>query len=113
MSDGTTTLTFLDPNTYEVVRTVEVRDKKRSVSPLNELEYVQGRIYANIWLTDNIAIIDPNSGTLQGMIDLTGLKARHPGGDVLNGIAYDAKSERLFVTGKYWSELYEIEIIPR
>ena len=113
MSDGTETLTYLDPNTCEAVRTVTVHSHNDPVSHLNELEYVQGRVYANIWPSDKVAIIDPNSGTLLGLVDMTGLKARHPRGDVLNGIAYDAEAKRLYMTGKYWSELYEIELIPR
>jgi glutamine cyclotransferase len=111
MSDGSATLTYLDPNTLEPVRTIHVLNDQIPVSDLNELEYIQGRIYANIWLTDRIAIIDPGTGQVEAFIDLTGLRTRHPRGDVLNGIAYNSKTEKLYVTGKWWSELYEIEIV--
>ena len=75
------------------------------------MEYIKGSLYANIWLTQQIAVIDPASGLVQARIDLTGLKARNPRGDVLNGIAFDAETDKLYVTGKDWSELYEIELV--
>jgi len=111
MSDGSDTLTFLDPNTLKPVRTVSVLNDQRPLQGLNELEYIKGQVYANIWLTDQIAIIDPDSGQVQAFIDLAGLRIRHPRGDVLNGIAYDVQTDKLYVTGKWWSELYEIEIV--
>ena len=111
MSNGSATLTFLDPNTLKSVRTLKVISDQMPLKDLNELEYIQGRIYANIWLTDRIAIIDPGTGQVEAFIDLTGLKTRHPWGDVLNGIAYNKETDKLYVTGKWWSELYEIEIV--
>jgi glutamine cyclotransferase len=114
MSDGTSTLHFLDPETYEEVHRVEVLDRGSPVTRLNELEYVQGIIYANVWLTDRIAMIAPSSGQVVGWIDLEGLlgeEDRTQRVDVLNGIAYDAEGDRLFVTGKWWPKLFEIELI--
>jgi glutamine cyclotransferase len=112
MSDGTATLRFLDPETFEEVGQVEVRDNG-PVTGLNELEYVKGEVYANIWNEEKIAIIDPQTGHVKGWIDLTGI--RYPedrdAGNVLNGIAYDVKEDRLFVTGKMWSHLFEIKLI--
>jgi glutamine cyclotransferase len=95
---------------------VEVFDNGQPVTWLNELEYVNGEIFANIWQTDRIARIDPDSGRVVGWIDLTGLQSledrSQQRGAVLNGIAYDAENDRLFVTGKLWPKLYEIELIP-
>ncbi len=113
MSDGSATLRWLDPNSLKVTRTLNVTDQKQPVASLNELEYINGRIYANLWLTEHIAIIDPNSGHIDAYLDLTGLKARNPMGDVLNGIAYEPQTHRLLVTGKLWSEIYEIEIVKK
>ena len=113
MSHGNATLTFLDPNTLKPVRTVKVLADQIPQAGLNELEYIDGKVYANIYLTDRIAIIDPESGRIEAFIDLTGLRTRHPWADVLNGIAYDNKTEKLYVTGKWWSELYEIEIVEK
>jgi glutamine cyclotransferase len=115
MSDGTANIYFLDPLNFERVRQIEVVDAGGPVTQLNELEYVRGEIYANIWTTDRIARIDPKTGRVLGWIDLTGLLNRQPSDppvDVLNGIAYDAASDRLFVTGKLWPKLYEITLIP-
>lgn len=115
MSDGTPRLRFLDPRTAEVVRTVEVRDERGPVANLNELEYVRGEVYANVWQTDRIARIDPASGRVLGWIDLTGLlpaAERDETTDVLNGIAYDPATDRLFVTGKRWPALFEIRLTP-
>jgi glutamine cyclotransferase len=111
MSNGSASLTFLDPNTLKPARTLEVLNDQIPLEGLNELEYIQGRIYANIYVTEQIAIIHPESGQVEAIIDLTGLKQRHPWGDVLNGIAYNTETEKLYVTGKWWSELYEIEIV--
>ena len=116
MSDGTAALYFLNPETFAVTGKITVRDKKGPVTMLNELEYVQGRIYANIWRTHTIAIIEPETGRVRGWIDLEGL-SRHAGGDTtlktLNGIAYDEKTNRIFVTGKLWPKMYEIELLPQ
>jgi len=113
MSDGTATLYFLDPETSEKVGQVEVYDSG-PVARLNELEYVEGSIYANIWMEDRIAIIDPQTGQVKGWVDLQGLRDLEDAGaeNVLNGIAYDAEDDRLFVTGKNWSHLFEIKLIP-
>jgi len=115
MSDGTATLYFLDPETFEEVGQVEVRDANTGpVTRLNELEFIDGSIYANIWTKDRIAIIDPQTGQVRGWVDLQGLRDLEDTGieNVLNGIAYDAKDDRLFVTGKNWSHLFEIKLIP-
>jgi len=116
MSDGTQTLYFLDPETFEVISQVEVLDSRGPVHSLNELEYVQGKIYANVWQTDRIAIIDPETGRVTGWVDLKGLlteEDRSEPVDVLNGIAYDAEGDRLFVTGKLWPKLFEIELVAQ
>jgi glutamine cyclotransferase len=115
MSDGTSTLHFLDPETLEEIGRVEVYDDKGPVSRLNELEYINGEVYANVWTTDRIARIDPGTGQVTGWIDLTGLLSkqdRDPPVDVLNGIAYDAENDRLFVTGKLWPKMFQIELVP-
>ena len=112
MSDGTATLYFLDPETFQITGQVEVIDEE-SINNLNELEYVDGMVYANILTEEKIAIINPETGQVTGWINLEGLKAaENPNGNVLNGIAYDAEADRLFVTGKLWANLYEIELIP-
>jgi glutaminyl-peptide cyclotransferase len=112
MSDGSDTLYFLDPDTFEETKRIQVKDQNLPVDKLNELEFVQGEIWANVWLSDRLARIDPETGTVKGWIDLTGLidPAATPTQDaVLNGIAYDAESDRLFVTGKLWPKLFEIK----
>jgi glutaminyl-peptide cyclotransferase len=117
MSDGTRTLRFLDPETLEVRRELDVVDEYGApVDQINELEYVRGEIFANIWQTDRIARINPNNGRVVGWIDLSGLlpsEDRRQPVDVLNGIAYDAEQDRLFVTGKLWPRLFEIELLPK
>ena len=115
MSDGTATLRFLDPGTLSVAGSVEVHDDNGLVIRLNELEYVKGRVLANVWQTDTIVIIDPGTGRMTGRIDLSGLLGDElgtPPVDVLNGIAYDAAGDRLFVTGKLWPRLFEIKLVP-
>jgi glutamine cyclotransferase len=116
MSDGTPNLRFLDPDTLKEVGRVTVTADGRPVPDLNELEYVKGEVYANIWQTDRIARIDPATGKVVGWIDLTGLLPdadRTEPVDVLNGIAYDAARDRLFVTGKLWPKLYEIKLVAK
>jgi glutamine cyclotransferase len=115
MSDGTSRIRFLDPETLKEIGGVTVTDQGKPVDQLNELEWVKGEIYANIWQTDRIARIDPATGHVTGWIDLTGLLpiAESAGADVLNGIAYDAKTDRLIVTGKLWPKLYEIRLTPK
>lgn len=116
MSDGTASLRILDPATFKERRRVPVTDAGRPVPDLNELEFVNGQVYANVWTTDRIARIDPATGRVLGWIDLSGLlpaSDRTNGDAVLNGIAYDQKRNRLFVTGKLWPKLFEITIVPR
>jgi glutaminyl-peptide cyclotransferase len=113
MSDGTAVLRFLDARTYKMVKQIEVRDRGRSLPNINELEYVKGEIYANVWGTDYIVRISPRTGQVLGWIDLRDLYRYVGAGrniDALNGIAHDAKSDRLFVTGKYWPNLFEIRL---
>ena len=115
MSDGSAELRFLDPATLTEVRRLEVRDGTEPVTGLNELEFVEGDLYANAWPSDRIAIVNPANGQVRGWLDLTGLLPlvfRTPRTDVLNGIAYDAASKRLFVTGKRWPRLFQIEVTP-
>jgi glutamine cyclotransferase len=115
LSDGTATLRFLDPATFRVLRSIQVRDHGLPVTKLNELEFIHGQIYANVWYSDRIARISPATGKVLGWIDLTGLllqSERSSSGAVLNGIAYDSEHDRLFVTGKCWPKLFEIRIIP-
>ena len=113
MSDGTAELRFLDPATLTEVRRLQVRDGTEPVAGLNELEFVEGDLYANVWPSDRIAIINPANGQVRGWLDLTGLLPlvfRTPRTDVLNGIAYDDAGKRLFVTGKHWPRLFQIEV---
>ncbi len=117
MSDGTAELRFLDPLTLRETHRIKVTADGKAVDQLNELEWVKGEIFANIWQTDNIARIDPKTGKVIGWINLNGLLPmgdRIMGNpDVLNGIAYDAAKDRLFVTGKLWPKLFEIRLIKR
>lgn len=113
LSDGTPSLRFFDPATMIEQKRVTVRFGSRPLAMINELETIDGEIWANIWMTDMIVRIDPASGAIGSYIDLSGLKeqAGAKGSDsVLNGIAWDAKKRRLFVTGKYWPKLYEIAL---
>jgi len=115
VSDGTPTLHFLDPETLGEIGRIEVCDHHGKVSHLNELEYIKGEIYANVWQTNRIARISPTTGEVTGWIDLEGLltpKDRENPVDVLNGIAYDAERDRLFVTGKFWPRLFQIDLVP-
>ncbi len=114
MSDGTSDLRFLDPHSFRETRRIHVTDEAgHAVKSLNELEYVRGEIYANVWMTDKIARISPRTGKVLGWIDLSGLidkrEVTDPGA-VLNGIAYDSATDRLFVTGKLWPKLFEIKV---
>jgi glutamine cyclotransferase len=115
MSDGTEHLYFLDQKTYEISRKVRVHDDSGFVTKLNELEFIKGRIYANIWQSSRIAIIEPLTGQVKGWIELQELVQTAGGNDTtktLNGIAYDEKSDRLFITGKLWPDIYEIRLSP-
>ncbi len=115
MSDGSAQLRFIDPATFKETGRVTVRDASGPVERLNELEYVKGEIFANVWQTDRIARISPKDGRVIGWIDLSGLlaPAERSGTDVLNGIAYDAAGDRLFVTGKLWPRVFEIRLVKK
>ena len=116
MSNGTSSLVWRDPATFAVQKTITVTDHGTPVSQLNELEWVKGEIWANIWQSEQIARIDPATGNVTGWIDLKGILPsidRTGSEDVMNGIAYDATRDRLFVTGKLWSKLYEITLKQR
>ena len=113
LSDGTSALRFLDPATMKEQKRVTVRFGGRPITMINELETIDGQIWANVWMTDFIVRIDPATGDVASLVDLSGLKADAgaSGTDsVLNGIAWDAARKRLFVTGKYWPKLYEIAL---
>jgi len=115
-SDGTATLRFRDPATFTETRHIVVRDGAQKIEQLNELEYVKGQIYANVWHQDRIARISPRDGHVIGWIDLSGLlpdNEKANSESVLNGIAYDAQHDRLFVTGKQWPAIFEIKLTPR
>jgi len=115
MSDGSSYLRFLDPNSFRVTRRVQVVDDTgQGIENLNELEYIRGEIYANVWQTDDIVRISPRTGKILGRIDLRGIidkRELHGEGAVLNGIAYDSAHDRIFVTGKRWPKLFEIRIV--
>lgn len=119
-SDGTNTIYFLDKNTYQKIGSIDVFDDKSARDNINELEYIDGKIYANVYLTNDIIIIDPKTGAIDGKIDLTGLYSSDnfktdwdKNNNVLNGIAYDKVGNRLFVTGKKWPFIYEIKITKK
>ena len=116
MSDGTSEIRVLDGNTLKEKRRIQVRDGNEPIVKLNELEYVEGEIFANIWQTDRIARISPQTGKVVGWIDLHGLLGpmyRLGPDAVLNGIAYDTAGKRLFVTGKLWPKLFQIKLVPK
>lgn len=116
LSDGTNQIRFLDPKTFAVTRTISVQRDGMPLRLLNELEYIHGEIYANIWQSQSIARIDPASGRLLGIINLYGLlpdSERTSNTDVLNGIAYDAATDRLFLTGKNWPRIFEVRLRPQ
>ncbi|MCZ6865359.1 MAG: glutaminyl-peptide cyclotransferase [Candidatus Dadabacteria bacterium] len=116
ISDGSAVLYFMDPNTFKVVGTLEVYGDNGKVSKLNELEYINGEIYANVWGTEKIAKINPINGRVTSWIDLGGLlkkEDKRSRVDVLNGIAYNPENGHLYVTGKLWPKLFEIELVPK
>jgi glutamine cyclotransferase len=117
MTDGSDEIRFLDPATFKVTRSIHVLRDGQPLTQLNELEWVKGELYANIWQTPFVARIDPATGRLLGLIDFSGLLTPDDlrGGhvDVLNGIAYDATNDRLFVTGKNWPKLFEVRVRPK
>lgn len=113
LSDGTAQIRFLNPATFKVERTIQVALNGQPVTELNELEYINGEIFANVWQTDYVVRIDPANGAVTGVIDFSGLLTpgdRAANTDVLNGIAYDAAHDRLFVTGKFWPKLFEVRL---
>lgn len=116
LSDGTNTLYWLDPGTMQVVRQVNVSYQGQSVEYLNELEFINGLIFANVYLTDTIVAVNPDDGKVVSLIDLTGLRPeqnRAVQGEVLNGIAYDSINDKLYLTGKNWPNLYEVRLVPQ
>lgn len=115
MDDGTAQIRVWDPNSMHELRRITVHDGVHPVDRVNEMEWVRGEIYANIWQTDRIARISPSDGRVLGWIDLKGIlpPSERQGVDVLNGIAYDAAGDRLFVTGKLWPKLFEIKVVPK
>jgi len=116
MSDGSSALRFLDPATQRELGRIVVREGTHPISNVNELEYIEGEIWANVWQTERIVRIDPRNGQVNSWVDLTGLlkpSERTPDLDVLNGIAYDAQRKRIFVTGKRWPKVYQIQVVER
>ncbi|HEX4886488.1 MAG TPA: glutaminyl-peptide cyclotransferase [Luteibaculaceae bacterium] len=117
MSDGTGTLTFLDPTQLQRVKTLDVVENGYKINNINELEYVNGYIYANLWLTNAIVKIDANTGQIAGRLDLYALKnevlQQHPAAEETNGIAYNPATQTFFVTGKMWPYVYEIKLDPK
>ncbi len=116
MSSGSANITVRDPQTFERVKEIGVTLDGKPLNYLNELEWIEGRIWANVYTLDQIAIINPTSGKVEGVVDLTGILPRSeitPTTDVLNGIAYNEETKRIYVTGKNWSKLFEIEIIQQ
>lgn len=116
MSNGSATIHVIDPVTFHHERHITVTYQGHPVNYLNELEWIEGKIWANVYTTEQIVIIDPATGNVEGVVDLTGIlpaKERRPDTDVLNGIAYDAPNKRIFVTGKNWSRIFEIEIVEK
>ncbi len=114
LSDGSATLQFIEPASFTVTRRVRVRSDGEPVDQLNELEYIDGEVWANVWQSDRIVRIDPDTGEVGSAVDLSGLRARtraRGSGAVLNGIAWDPDNERLLVTGKLWADIFEIELV--
>ena len=113
MSDGSQRLYFRDPNTFQLIKTIEVYSNQGPINYLNELEYIEGLVYANIWMSNSIAVIDPSSGKTMAIInadELVSLQKQGLNGNVLNGIAYNSTNKKLYLTGKYWSKLFEVQI---
>ena len=114
MSDGSERLTFRDPKTFEVQKTIEVYTNEGPITKLNELEYIDGYVYANIWTKNLIAVIDPQKGKVIAIIDATELATKGKGnGEVLNGIAYNSISKKTYMTGKFWPKLFEVEVLKK
>jgi glutamine cyclotransferase len=110
VSDGTAVLRFIHPDTFEKSHSIQVRERGRALPNLNELEYINGKIWANVWRREAIAVIDPVSGRVEAWLNLRKLDAGNKDHDVLNGIAWDADAGKLYVTGKQWSRLYQLEV---
>jgi glutamine cyclotransferase len=113
MSDGSQRLYFRDPKTFQLIKTIEVYSDQGPINYLNELEYIEGLVYANIWMANSIAVIDPLSGKTMAIInadELVNLQKQGINGNVLNGIAYNSTNKKLYLTGKYWSKLFEVQI---
>jgi glutamine cyclotransferase len=116
MDDSTNRIWFLDKDTYRATGFIDVYDDKGAVNSINELEYIDGKLYANVYETDNIIVIDPKTGAVTEKIDLASLypeDTRAPNANVLNGIAYDAKGKRIFITGKKWPHLYQVQFVKK
>lgn len=114
MSDGSQRLYFRDPKTFQLIKTIEVYSDQGPINYLNELEYIEGLVYANIWMSNSIAVIDPLSGKTMAIInadELVNLQKQGLNGNVLNGIAYNSTNKKLYLTGKYWSKLFEVQIL--
>ena len=114
MSNGTERISFRDPKSFTTVRTIEVYNNKGPVVNINELEYINGKIYANIWTTNSVIVIDPQSGKVLQQIDASslGLTGRGGNGEVLNGIAYNPLTDKIYMTGKYWEKIFEVKFVP-
>jgi glutamine cyclotransferase len=115
MSDGSAQIRCLDPMTLREQRRFTVHEGAHPIVSLNELEWVRGELFANVWQTDRVVRIAPDDGRVLGWVDLSGLlpEEKHGGADVLNGIAYDSMGDRLFVTGKLWPRIFEIQLLPK
>lgn len=118
MSDGTENICYINPQSFNEIKRIQVCDDRGLVNNLNELEYINGEIWANIWTTDNIVIIDPNTGMVKGKIDLGGLsgsimQSQRENLDVLNGIAWNPATGKIYVTGKWWPKIFEIRLIKK
>ena len=115
MSNGSSSITVRDPRSFKVIREIHVRDGDTPIERLNELEFINGEIWANVYLEDIVVRISPKNGKVLGWIDLSSLRSYLPQNaqvDVINGIAYDKKNDRIFVTGKLWPNLFEIKVKP-
>jgi glutamine cyclotransferase len=111
MSNGTEQLIFRDPNTFEVVRVIEATTNEGTIPQLNELEYIDGLIYANVYMQDIIAVINPNDGGVVAIIQASDISSKYRGtGEVLNGIAYNQSEKQIYITGKYWNKLLAVNI---
>ncbi len=114
MSDGTSRIKYMDSKSFKVVKTLDVYNNGKKLKLLNELEYINGKIFANVWYSDSIAVISPNTGNVDRWIDFSTLKKRNDKKiNVLNGIAYNFSNKKMFVTGKYWDKLFEISLLKK